>query len=979
MAKVTVADLEVLFSANVGQVEKADKQIVAIGKKVESNPIKVSADASPFEQSMARAEASSKKMSKELVRDFLESDRAAKKSADEIERVLVKSYGVAEDAARDLALATKGELMINADPKPALSSMDRVEKAAKKLVSADTALKLDADITRAEKSLERTKQRLEDLQVRALGGLDVTADVKRAQTQLQKTERQLKALTDAKQMIVVDANTEPSEQALGRVRRAAGKAGEDSGDDFGKNIIAALASIPIAGAVVGLGVAAGKALIGAFNDGLQVEARQDRLQALTGINESAALRLGRAAGEAYANNFGESIESNMDATRLALQFRILDPKSTTRDAQLVVQGLTGIADVLGEDVRPIAQAVTQMLSTGMAKNAQEAYDIIAAGARNGINRSEDLLDTLTEYPALFQRLGLKGDEALGLINQGMRAGARNSDLAADALKEFQIRATDASETSAEGFKALGLDAEEMTAKIARGGKDARDGLAVVLDKLRETEDPVKRNAAAVALFGTQAEDLGAALFAMDLSTAVEQLDGVTGSAQRMFDTLADNDASKVATAQRNIEVAAEGIKGALAGAFSEPLGDFAEWVSQNRGPLLQFFVDLVNGAIDFGITASESFGAFVSGPLATAIDGLKQIIKFTMPWTDTSDLDEFIDGMRGFESETDKVADGLEAARKKFNGFAEEQVKLGYLHDATLRTADSVSQVGIAADGATLSIFALDTANLRGSESGRKLKQQLDDAAAAFEEQIDLARDAGESQENLTDRYNSTRQALVDQMVAMGLTQEQAQTLIDTVLQTPEEMSTEFTSNADAEKGKVVDLGNKIVSIPDGSFTVTADTGDAYERLMNLQSLLRQVTGNKSLHIATGPGGQGGITQHDGGVVIPMAAGGALTPMAPIAQAVPPNTWRIVGDRMKDREFYIPDDGSARSMSVLLEAMRSFGLMQMADGGILGAGSAAAASPVRPVEATFVMPPGLQEAEVVRAAMFELAQMFRGA
>lgn len=57
-------------------------------------------------------------------------------------------------------------------------------------------------------------------------------------------------------------------------------------------------------------------------------------------------------------------------------------------------------------------------------------------------------------------------------------------------------------------------------------------------------DPVARNAAAVGLFGTQAEDLGSALFALDLSTAAGQLNGVTGSSQKMFDTLADNDASK---------------------------------------------------------------------------------------------------------------------------------------------------------------------------------------------------------------------------------------------------------------------------------------------------------------------------------------------------------------------------------------------------------------------------------------------------
>lgn len=865
MAKLKVAELELLFTADTDQVQKAENQVVATAKKIEKNPVKLDAD-------------------------------------------------------------TKG----------ALAGMDRVEAAAKKLVSKDTALKLDADISRAEKSLDRTKQRLEDLQVRALGGLDVTADVKRAEAQLSRTQRTLDGLVKARNVIDVQADTSDAEAALDDVSDVAGDAGEDSGQKFGERIIDALGTIPVAGAVIGIGAAAAAALVASFNKGLQIEVGYDRLQALTGIDEAAARRLGNAAGEAYANNFGASIESNMDTTRLALQFRILDPKATTRDAQLVVQGLAGIADVLEEDVRPVAQAVTQMLSTGMAKNAEHAYDIIAAGARNGLNRNEDLLDTLTEYPALFQRLGLSGDEALGLINQGMKAGARNSDLAADALKEFQIRATDASETSAEGFRALGLNADEMTAKIARGGKDARDGLAVVLDKLRETEDPVLRNASAVALFGTQAEDLGEALFAMDLSSAVAELDGVTGSAKRMFDTLASNDASKIEQAKRNIEVAANGIQAALATAFSEPLGDFADWVSQNRGPMLQFFSDLINGAIDFAQTANTGFGEFVSGPLAAMVEGLARVIGI-LNYDAGKELADFSEEMRGFGDSTEVVNDKLEDMRGQFNGFADAQIALGYVNDASLRTADAISKVGVNADGTAASLAGVDSANLSASASGRRLEDQLMSAVSAFDEEISKAREAGESQTNLTDRYNTTRQALIDQMVAMGMSEDAAQSLIDTVLKTPKTAKTEYTSNADAEKSKADRLAQRIVTLPDGSVAIRTNTSAAQNQI---DGFIRKNDG-RVIRVKVAADGTsvrvGAYTvspQADGGVVMPMAAGGTLSPMAPIAQAVPPNTWRVVGDRIKDREFYIPDDGSARSMSVLLEAMKSFGVMPMAAGGV---------------------------------------------
>lgn len=72
-----------------------------------------------------------------------------------------------------------------------------------------------------------------------------------------------------------------------------------------------------------------------------------------------------------------------------------------------------------------------------------------------------------------------------------------------------------------------------------------------------------------------------------------------------------------------------------------------------------------------------------------------------------------------------------------------------------------------------------------------------------------------------------------------------------------------------------------------------------------------------------------GSAQAEGGIVQPMAEGGilgfaaggrALTPMSAIAQVVDPQTYRVVGDRLTGREYYIPADRSARSLSILAQA-----------------------------------------------------------
>lgn len=978
------AELEVLYTVNTDQVQKAEKDVRASGERIEKNPIatKINADDKDALASMDRVEAEAKRLvsAETIVKLDAEIDRAEKgiaRTEARLEDLQVKAdagLDVKAETARAEAQLQKMQrslaglrdartkIDLDADASDALAALGKVEDRAKRLVSADIVAKVEADITSATRNVTRIQAELEVLAAQEPSPR-VLVDISRAEARLETAEKKLAGLEGARATMEVDADTAPAEAAFEEAEAAAGDSGADSGEAFSSSVIAALASIPIAGAVLGIGAAAGKLLIDEFQDALQIEVRQDRLQALTGIDEAEAQRFGRAAGEAYANTFGESIEANMDTARLALQFNLIDADATTRDSQRVIQGLAGIAGVLGEDVRPVAAAVTTMLQAGIVKSADEAFDLIATGAREGVDRNEDLLDTLTEYPALFSRLGLSGEEALGLVSQGMRAGARNSDLAADALKEFQIRATDASEASAEGFAAIGLNAEEMTAKIAAGGAGAREGLAQVLTGLREMEDPVARNAAAVALFGTQAEDLGDALYAMDLSTAVDQLNGVTGSAQKMFDTLADNDATKMEQAKRNIEVAAEGIKGALAGAFGEPLGDFADWVSQNRGPVLEFFADLVNGAIDFGVSmingaadGTEAFGEFVAGPLATTIEGLAQLMKVVNPWQDMSDLDELVEDMRGFDEQTEAAADsirsltgGLEAARDRANGMLEPAVAIGYLNDASLQLASAIDEVGYSADGAKISLESIDVANLSASESGSLLEQQIRAATSALNDEIVAAAQAGEGQDQLTDRYNTGTQALANQLMQMGLTEDQAWALIGSYNSIPGEKRTTLSDNSIERKAEVEGLRLKIVQLPDKTVRIEADTSPAARSLdyflqqapkvltIEAQTTWAQRQMNPMFRNADGRVME---FMHDGGLR-------GLNPMSPIAQMVPANTWRVVGDRGDVPEAYVPLDGSARSWAILLEALSRMpgAPNRMAEGGVVERAGQAAREP----------------------------------
>lgn len=655
---------------------------------------------------------------------------------------------------------------------------------------------VELDTAKFDKKYADVTSVLERLARQAGPDVRIDANTAPALAGADRVESALRSIPDAE--VQVNADTSGADAAFANVTKAGADAGDEAGEGLSAGIIAALATIPVAGAIIGIGAAIGEALL----DGLSNEVREDMFSARTGLDEATAARFGRAAGEAYANNWGESIEANLDTARRAVEAGLLAPTATARESQGLIEQITAVATLLEEDIPRVTRTASQLIKTGMADDAAGAFDILVKSQQNSLNVSEDLLDTFDEYSTKFRDLGLDGPRAMGLLAQAVRAGARDTDTAADALKEFAIRAIDGSALSIQSFEILGLSARDMQAQIAAGGEGAAAGLDVVLDRLRAIEDPALRDATAVGLFGTKAEDLGDALYAMDLTNAVDQLGAVEGAAASALGTMGDNAANDIASAQRNIEVAADGIKGALAEAFGPQIEAMATFVTQNREEVLGFLLDISNGALDVGrsmveglASATEGIGRFIGGPMADlilAIGDVVHAIDAATPGDQHGDAfrqwaRDASEGMKGIQTDAEALADGIredliengiDPAQQRLNDFALPLIAQARIHDAAVAVASGIDAVGVAADQSALDIAAMDLANLDATESGKALDDQLRGVANALADELLRAKEAGEGQEDLAARYDEARSALMDQLTAMGLTQEQASDLI---------------------------------------------------------------------------------------------------------------------------------------------------------------------------------------------------------
>lgn len=391
--------------------------------------------------------------------------------------------------------------------------------------------------------------------------------------------------------------TGPSEQA-----------GQEGGEAAGEGFTGKMGGF-LKGSLVTVGLAAAALLVKGFNDALDRQALDGRIQASLGSTPQEAARYGKVAGQLYAHGITDSMDDAADIVKSIMQAGIAPPDATNAQLQSIATKAGDVGNAFGQDIGGVTNAVAQLMRTGLVKSADEAFDVLTKGFQSGANKADDLLDTVNEYSVQFQKLGLDGKTALGLISQMVKAGARDSDVAADAIKEFSIRAVDGSQTTAAGFKALGLNAQDMAEKFGKGGSTASAALGLTVDRLKAMTDPVKRNQAAVSLFGTQAEDLGASLYAMDPKNAVKALGDTAGAAKDMGDALHDNAEARIQQFKRTAEVALTDFIGAK---VLPPLLDFATTTAHVVGPALDTTESAVSGF----------FSSFSSGSGGSAVLGL---------------------------------------------------------------------------------------------------------------------------------------------------------------------------------------------------------------------------------------------------------------------------------------------------------------------------------------------------------------------
>lgn len=237
----------------------------------------------------------------------------------------------------------------------------------------------------------------------------------------------------------------------------------------------------------------------------EFESAMNTLQVQTGMSSKEMEKYNGIMKEMYNKNYGESFDDIAQSiATVAQNSKEVDPAKI----QELTEGALTLRDAFGFEVNETMRAAN-MLIDQFGLSGEEAYNLIAQGAQNGLNKNGDLLDTINEYAVHFKQTGLSAEDFFNMLENGAEEGTFSVDKLGDAWKEFGIRAKDTTNTTTEAYEILGLNADEMRAKFAAGGESAKQATDTILTALFSMDDAVKQNQAGVDLFGTMWEDLGA--------------------------------------------------------------------------------------------------------------------------------------------------------------------------------------------------------------------------------------------------------------------------------------------------------------------------------------------------------------------------------------------------------------------------------------------------------------------------------------
>ena len=355
-----------------------------------------------------------------------------------------------------------------------------------------------------------------------------------------------------------------------------------------------------------------------------------KLAASTGASAEEMEEYSAVLQDLYMNNYGESISDIAEAMALVKQYTgEVDPSNLEKTTESAI----ALSDTFDADMSESIRGVTA-LCENMGLTADEAFDYIAAGSQNGLDKSKELSDNIAEYSQLWSQAGFSADEMFSILQNGLDAGAYNLDKVNDFVKEFTISLSDG--RIEENISSFSAGTATLFQKWQEGEATAKDVFYSVINDLANMTNQQEALTIASNTWSALGEDNSMKVIT-SLTKVNNTYDDVKGTMESIKDVRYDTLESqynqlgrtfqtKVATpiaqkflpiAQKGIKVIADNIDTIVPVAAAAGTAMATIWVVKKAKGLISKVKELGSGIITLVSNISGHTAAIVADTTAT--------------------------------------------------------------------------------------------------------------------------------------------------------------------------------------------------------------------------------------------------------------------------------------------------------------------------------------------------------------------------
>lgn len=329
----------------------------------------------------------------------------------------------------------------------------------------------------------------------------------------------------------------------------------------------------------------------AMNQGISTvmdfESAQAQLQASTGATAAQMAEYKSVMEDLYSENFGDDI--NDVAQSMALVKQYTNELNPDKLEQMTESGIA-MRDVFGMDLSETIRGVDALV-TNMGLSAEDAFDLMAAGAQNGLNKSGELGDNIAEYSQLWGQAGFSAQEMFAILDNGLSSGAYNLDKVNDFVKEFTISLADG--RIEENLNSFSTETQNLFRQWQQGKATSKDVFYSVVNDLANAENQQEALTLASNTWSALGEDN-----AMKVITSLAEVntayDDVKGTMESIKDIKYDTLESRFETLGRKF------------------MTEVAQPIAEDALPMIEEGLDFVIDNMDMMISLTTGIAAGVA-------------------------------------------------------------------------------------------------------------------------------------------------------------------------------------------------------------------------------------------------------------------------------------------------------------------------------------------------------------------------------